>query len=75
MTRKAYRRKSDGKVADTYAMFGEYGFIKNYYVIFGEPKNIEQSEVDDIDKWELIDIKVFPNDVYQQEKLHNLLNQ
>ncbi|MES2382374.1 MAG: hypothetical protein V4538_15110 [Bacteroidota bacterium] len=75
MTRKAYRRKSDGKVAATYGLFEHQtgNFIKNYYVIFGEPANIEQSEVDDTDKWELIDVEVSPNHVYTIEKLDNLL--
>lgn len=55
-TREVYKRKSDGKIAQTYCLFdsltGE--FIKKYYVIDGEPKNIQQEEVDDKNLWEIV---------------------
>ncbi len=57
MIEKAYRRKSDGKIAHTYAshIMGTDIYGK-YYVISGEPANITQEEVDNTDNWELIEI-------------------
>ena len=53
---KAYRRKSDGKIANTYVSHvldtDTYG---TYYVIDGEPDNITQEEVD-TDRWEIVEI-------------------
>ena len=55
---KAYRRKSDGKIASTYGTYEHPSgkFLKYYYVIPGEPENIQQEEVDNTDNWEVIEI-------------------
>lgn len=66
MTVKKYKRKSDGKVAERYGLYETdclnpglpSRFIKDYYVIPGEPANIQQEEVDNTDKWEIVEVEI-----------------
>ncbi len=66
---KAYRRISDGRVAETYSSYNQTTGARGvYYVIPGEPANITKQEVDNKEKWELIEIEP-PNMFVEMNKL------